>query len=209
MRCLGRLVMAVILILLLAAGWLYRGEVTRYVRGVVDPMSVARRTGAPSPAALERAEAKVSVLARERPDSILLSADEVASLIASGSELFGQGGVDSVTVELGNRSIRVRAMIDTERIPERWRRMIPGEPAPYEEVIAEGPLGPTRPGVAEWELDRVIVRGLPLPAAVVSRVLGRITGRESDGRLTIGFPPQITGFRVRPEGVAIYRGAVQ
>lgn len=207
MRCLGRLFLALIIILLLAAGWLYRGEINRYVRGVVDPMSLARRTGSPSAAGLERAEAKVAVLVRERPDSILLSADEVASLIASGSELLGQGGVDSVTVELGNRRIRVRAMIDTERIPDRWRRMIPGEPSPHEEVIAEGPLGPTRPGVAEWKLDRVIVRGLPLPAEVVARVLGRITGRESDGRLTIGFPEEITGFRVRPEGVAIYRGA--
>ena len=206
MRCLGRLVLAGLLILLLAAGWLYRGELTRYVRGVVDPMSIARRTGAPSPDALGRAEEKVAVLVRERPDSILLSADEVASLIARGSEILGQGGVDSVTVELGNRRIRVRAMIDTDRIPERWRRVIPGDPAPWEEVIAEGPLGPTRPGVAEWTLDRVIVRGLPLPAAVVARVLGRVTGRESDGRLTIGFPEEITGFRVRPEGVAIYRG---
>ena len=29
--------------------------------------------------------------------------------------------------------------------------------------------------------------------------------RVSDGRLEIGMPRGITGFRVRPEGVAIYR----
>jgi hypothetical protein len=62
-----------------------------------------------------------------------------------------------------------------------------------------------RPGTAEWDLDRVIVRGLPLPSDVVSRILSRVTGRAGDGRLRIAMPEQVQGFRVRPEGVAIYR----
>ncbi len=208
MRCLGRLVSAVLLILLLGAGWLYRTEITRYVRGVVNPMSVARRTGAPSPAALASARGKVQELLTSRPDSVLLSAGELASLVVEGTDLLGVRGVDSVSVELGERRIRVRALIDLGQLPTRLRDAIPGSATSREEVIAEGPLAPARPGIAEWQLDRVIVRGLPLPASLVGRVLARLTGREDDGRLLIHMPAAVQGFRVRPEGVALYRSPV-
>ena len=207
MRCLGRLVFAIVLILLLAAGWLYRTEITRYVRGVVDPMSIARRTGTPSPEALASAERKIISLTSEQADSILLTADELASLMVQGSELLGVRGVDSVSVELGDRQVRVRAMIETAHLPDRIKTAIPGDPSPWEEVIAEGELAPARPGVAEWRLDRVVVRGLPLPAELVGRILNRVTGQSTDGRVLVEMPRDVSGFRVRPEGVAIYSGA--
>jgi hypothetical protein len=207
MRCLGRIVTLCILLLLLAAGWLYRTEITRYFRGVVDPMSVARRTGAPSAEALASAERKIITLMAEQPDSILLTANELASLMVHGTELLGVRGVDSVSVELGDRQVRVRSMIQTAQLPERIRAAIPGDPSPWEEVIAEGELAPARPGVAEWRLDRVVVRGIPLPAELVGRILNRVTGQSTDGRVVVELPRDVSGFRVRPEGVAIYRGA--
>ncbi|MGD9523041.1 MAG: hypothetical protein AB7N73_00460 [Gemmatimonadales bacterium] len=207
MRCLGRVVALIMALLLLGAGWLYYPEISRYVRGVVDPMSLARRTGTPSVAQRDAAASKIANLVAERPDSVLLTAGELASLLVEGGNVLGVAGVDSVQVELGDRRIRVRALLDTERLPARYRQLIPGTPERHEEVIAEGELVPARPGTAEWQLDRVIVRGLPLPSDVVARVLGRVTGRESDGRLTIRLPAEVRGFRVRPEGVALYRSA--
>lgn len=206
MRCLGRIISLILLAILLAAGWLYRTEITRAIRSVTDPMSVVRRTGTPSPEALARAERKVVTLTSEQPDSVLLAADELASLVVRGTELLGVQGVDSVSVELGDRSIRVRAMVDQSRLPDRIRRVIPGDATGWEEVITEGELNPTRAGMAEWKLERVIVRGLPLPADLVGRVVNRLTGTDSDGRLVVKLPPEVTGFRVRPEGVAIYGG---
>jgi hypothetical protein len=208
MRCLGRIVSLILLVILLVAGWLYRTEITRAIRSITDPMSVVRRTGTPSPEALARAERKIVTLTSEQPDSVLLAADELASLVVRGTELLGVQGVDSVSVELGDRSIRVRAMVDQSRLPERIRRVIPGDAAGWEEVIAEGELNPSRAGMAEWKLERVIVRGLPLPADLVGRVVNRLTGTDNDGRLVVKLPPQVTGFRVRPEGVAIYGGAL-
>ncbi len=206
MRCLGRIISLILLAILLAAGWLYRTEITRAIRSVTDPMSVVRRTGTPSPEALARAERKVVTRTAEQPDSVLLAADELASLVVRGTELLGVQGVDSVSVELGDRSIRVRAMVDQARLPDRIRRVIPGDATGWEEVITEGELNPTRAGMAEWKLERVIVRGLPLPADLVGRVVNRLTGTDSDGRLVVKLPPEVTGFRVRPEGVAIYGG---
>jgi hypothetical protein len=205
MRCLGRLVLLTLLLLLLAAGWLYRTEITRFFRGVVDPMTVVRRTGTPSPEALASAERKIITLTSEQPDSILLTPSELASLMVHGTELLGVRGVDSVSVELGDREVRVRAMIETAHLPARIAAAIPGDPEPWEEVIANGELTPARPGIAEWRLDRVVVRGLPLPAELVGRILNRVTGQATDGRILVELPPGVSGFRVRPEGVAIYR----
>ncbi|MEP6591868.1 MAG: hypothetical protein ABJC19_11850 [Gemmatimonadota bacterium] len=207
MRCLGRIVFAFLLVLLLAAGWLYRSELLRWGRGVIDPLSVVRRTGHPSPVAAASATWKVDSLMRSGADSILLTADEMASLVAKGAGFVPDAPLDSISVELGDRTIRVRTMVNGDRLPERVTRLLPITPHGYEEVIAEGTLTPARAGVAEWRLERVRVRGLPVPSDLVARIIGRVTGRESDGRLEIAMPRGITGFRVRPEGVAIYRGS--
>jgi hypothetical protein len=206
MACLGRLVMALVMILLLAAGWLYRDELTRWGRGIVDPMSVARRSGTPSASAFDQATSKIRSLGNAGADSVVLSASEFASLVVAEGNLLGVEGIDSVSVELGNRTIRVRTMLATDRLPERLRARLPSAVEPYEEVILTGEVVPTRPGVGEWRFEQVLVRGLPLPADLVARAVGEITGRQRDGRLEILLPAGVAGFRVRPEGVAIYRG---
>ncbi|HET9064741.1 MAG TPA: hypothetical protein VFN22_02820 [Gemmatimonadales bacterium] len=193
------------LLVVLAVGWLYRTEITRYVRGIVDPISLARRTGTPSPDALASAEVKVGILAREQPDSVLLTASELASLLSHGHSILGFPGLDSISIELGDRRVRVRTMVNTGVLPARILQLWPGTPAPYEEVIAEGGLAPARPGVAEWQLERVIVRGIPLPSDVVGRLVAQATGQGSDGRITLPLPKDVQGFRVRPEGVALFR----
>jgi len=205
MRCLGRVVFAILLILLLAAGWLYRTELLRWGRGITDPLSAARRVGHPSAASFASATRKVDSLVRTNPDSILLTADEMASLVARGASFIPQAPLDSISIELGDRTIRMRTMVNSAKLPQRALDLLPIKPHGYEEVIAEGPLTPAREGVAEWQLERVMVRGLPIPSEMVARVIGRVTGRDSDGRLAIAMPRGITGFRVRPEGVAIYR----
>lgn len=205
MRCLGRAVLGVLLILLLAAGWLYRTELVRWGRGIVDPMSAARRVGHPSDAAYASAVAKVNSLVRDHADSVLLTADEMATLVARGAAFLPEAPLDSISVELGDRTIRLRTMVDGSKLPQRVLSYLPIRPEGWEEVIAEGTLTPAREGVAEWRLDRVMVRGLPVPSDLVARIVGKVTGRQDDGRLEVGMPRGVTGFRVRPEGVAIYR----
>jgi hypothetical protein len=206
MACLGRLVMALVMILLLAAGWLYRDELTRWGRGIVDPMSAVRRTGTPSAEAFAQATAKIASFGGSKADSVVLTASEFAALVVAEGNLLGVEGIDSVRVELGDRTIRVRTMLATDRLPARLRARLPDGVEPYEEVILKGELVPARPGVGEWRFEQVLVRGLPLPADLVTRVVGEVTGRQRDGRLEVLLPPGVAGFRVRPEGVAIYRG---
>ncbi|MDX2263036.1 MAG: hypothetical protein SFU84_15195 [Gemmatimonadales bacterium] len=205
MRCLGRMVFAVFLLLLIGAGWLYRDELTRWGKDVVDPMAKARRTGRPSADAEASALLKVDSLMRFDRDSIVLSSAEMASLIRAGASFLPREPLDSISVELGDRTIRVRTMVNSAKLPERVLSMLPLSPEPFEEVIASGTLTPARAGVAEWRLERVLVRGLPVPSDLTARLIAKATGRPSDGRLEIAMPRGVTGFRVRPEGVAIYR----
>jgi hypothetical protein len=205
MRCLGRLVLAFILLLLVAAGWLYRDELARWVRGRLHPATEAARVGHPSQVAMASATAKGDSLLRFRPDSILLTPDEMASLIASGARFLPAGALDSISVELGDRTIRIRTLVRTTRLPKRLLDMIPVTPDSLEEVIAAGTLTPVRAGVAELALTRVLVRGLPVPSEMVARIIGKVTGKADDGRLEIVMPASIIGFRVRPTGVTIYR----
>ncbi len=205
MRCLGRLVMLVLLVILLAAAWLYRDDLSRWVRGRLHPGEVELRTGRPSAAAYRSALGVLDSLRRFRPDSVVLDADELAAILAHGTNLLPDSAADSVTVELGNRSVRIRTMVDVARLPERVRRYIPGHPQPFEEVVAGGALTPVRDGAAELDLEHVSVDGIPAPSSAVTRLLGELTGRESDGRIVVTLPSGMSGFRVRPEGVAVYR----
>ena len=148
---------------------------------------------------------KADSLLRFQPDSILLTPDELAAIVAAGARFLPAGTLDSISVEPGNRTIRVRTLVRTSRLPKRLLDLIPVTPDSLEEVIATGTLTPVRSGVAELALTRVLVRGLPVPSAMVARMIGRITGRAEDGRLEILMPQNISGFRVRPGGVTIYR----
>lgn len=194
-----------LLLLLLGAGWLYREEIWRWGNDVAHPLDKARRTGHPSPAAEARALGKVDSLLKSQSDSILLSADEMASLIAVGASFLPRELLDSISVELGDRTIRVRTLVNSAKLPQRVLAMLPMAPEPFEEVIATGTLTPARQGVAEWKMDQVLVRGLPVPSDLTARLIAKATGRPSDGRLEILMPRGVTGFRVRPTGVAIYR----
>ena len=84
MRCLGRLVLLVVILIVGTLGWLYRDELMRWGRGAVDPISIQRRVGHPSQTALASAIAKVDHLQAQRPDSILLNADDI---IAKANEV--------------------------------------------------------------------------------------------------------------------------
>jgi hypothetical protein len=205
MRCLGRLLLLILLVLLVGAGWLYGDELSRWARGKLDPTAAAARVGHPSEAALRSASRKGDSLLRFHPDSILLTPDELAAIVASGARFLPAGSLDSISVELGDRTIRLRTLVRTARLPRQLLSLIPVTPDSLEEVIASGTLTPVRSGVAEFALTRVLVRGLPVPSEMVSRVIGRVTGRADDGRLEIAMPSSISGFRVRPSGMTIYR----
>ncbi|MES1259159.1 MAG: hypothetical protein ABUL71_01095, partial [Gemmatimonadota bacterium] len=140
MRCLGRLVLLVILLIAAGVAWLYRDDLQRWLDTKLHPAAVALRTGHPSTSALHSATTKLDSLQRTRGDSIVLSANEMAALLAQGATFLPAGTFDSVSIELGDRSVRVRTLVDSNAIPPRVRALIPGGVRRYEDVIVTGTL---------------------------------------------------------------------
>jgi hypothetical protein len=204
MRCLGRLILLVLLLVLAGAGWLFRDDLRRWINVRLHPAAAAARIGHPSTEALTAAMRKLTSLLGSRQDSVVLTADEMATLLVRGTNFLPGAVRDSLTVELEDRAIRIRTVVDSARIPAVLRKLIPGHRA-YEDVTVRGPLTPIHPGLAELELQHVAVRGIPLPSDVVGRIATQVTGRGTDGRLDIVLPEIVGGFRVRPEGVTVYR----
>jgi len=204
MRCLGRLISGLLLVMVLAAAWLYRDDLQRWVRERLHPGEAALRIGHPSASALASATRKLDSLGAHRLDSVVVNADEMASLLVAGVNFLPGRAFDSVSVELGQREVRIRTMIDSAAIPPQVRDILPGHRR-YEVLTARAAINPVRAGEAELQLRHVEVRGIPLPSSLVTRVAGELTGGGRDGRLVVDLPQAVSGFRVRPDGVAIYR----
>src|SRR5882724_11391354 len=97
-----RLIAAFLLLLLLVGGWAYRRE----LRGMWRFWRSAKTTEAPvtgyaSPRALAAASDLVDSLNGWRADSIVLSAEELASLLQAGLGGMAAQYLDSVSVTLG------------------------------------------------------------------------------------------------------------
>jgi len=205
MRCLGRLVLLFVLLVAVGAAWLYRDDLRRWVDATLHPAAAMARIGRPSPEGLNSATAKLDGLQRSAGDSVVLTANEMASLLARGTSFLPGVAFDSITVELGDRTTRIRTLLDSASIPSRIRALIPGGARRYEEVVLRGTLTPVRAGLAELELQHVTVRGIPLPSDVIARLATEVTGKPNSGRVEVVLPQTVGGFRIRPEGVAIYR----
>ena len=162
----------------LALAWLYRdrlGDIGRAAwREATGRPAPAVDTGMPSPAALERAERKVESLARA--DSVILTAEETASLFQRGLEPYSRAFFDSMQVRLGAGTIGVTTIVRTDRLPSGLLGPFGGALREREPVSADGAVRVTGPGRGVWEVRRLQFRDLPLPRDAIPRLLGRATG---------------------------------
>ena len=197
------------LALLLLGGfvaWSYRDEIRRRIH------AWSAEPNAPKASGLGRADRAPAVLRRldalgaGRSDSVLLSAGDVASLIAAAAAGRDRGALDSVEVRLGADEIEVRGRVDTRKLPLSFGPLS-GVVRDHERVEIGGPLVFRRSGLAEWQVARARVRGVPLPRDVVGRVL-RQFGASEENVLPLPLPAAIDGLRVSPAGLVLYGRAL-
>jgi len=136
-------------------------------------------------------------------DSVVLSAADVASLFDSLASVVAPGAVDSVEVTLDQDDLGVRARVDTRAVPVSLGA-IGSVVRDHEFVEAGGRIVFRQAGRAEWQLERVRVRGVPLPAEVVQRLIRRFAGSEESNVIGLSLPRTVSGLRVSPLGVTLY-----
>lgn len=203
-RVLGIFVLAA----LVSAAWLFRAELLRLVRPQVARVTEsigADAGGRPGPAALARARDKVDSLHGWNADSIVLSASEMASLLADGLPREARGHLDSITLVLGDGRVTVSARLETAQIPRETLGPLAGALEPWERVSAAGPVTVVKPGQAEWRIDALTLRGFTLPESASRRLMERALPGSNAGVVPVALPKGVAGLRVRREGVALYR----
>ena len=199
-----RVLLSLVLIAGLAAGWLFRDDLMRFGRhqlGMADPPSPI---GTPAPGRLASARARIDSLVQARVDSVVLSPSEVASLVGDQLARSPAGAPDSLTVELGDREVTIRARVATAPLPEAVREILGSALAERETVEIGGTLGLRREGQGEFEVLRVRVKGFPVPRDLMARLIGRYLPEVDGASAVFGVPAGISGIRVTPGGAVLY-----
>lgn len=198
-----RLLGLLLLVLLGYVAWSYRNEIRRKVHEWTADSGPSSGKGMAVRGAAAPAARRIDDLLGSRADSVVLSAADVASLLDSLASLVAPGAVDSVEVTLDQDDLMVRARVDTRAVPVSLGA-IGSVVRDHEFVEAGGRIVFRQAGRAEWQLERVRVRGVPLPGDVVQRLIRRFAGSGEGNVIGLDLPQTVGGLRVSPSGVTLY-----
>lgn len=212
LRGLARLAGLAVVVAVGVLAWRFRepllGTVTKWFGSPDEPLPSVRdvTVGAPTPAALESGRAKLLDLARpDGPDSVVLTPNEMASLVGSGIDWTVRRAFDSLRVELLEGELVVHARLDTERIPPEALGPFTGMLEPREPFRLAGPIAIERPGTARWQIRELSVRGVEIPAPAVGQLARRVAGADGSGAIPVQVDRVIGAVAVHPTGVVLYR----
>jgi len=139
------------------------------------------------------------------PDSVVLTPNEVASLIGGGVDWTVRKTFDSLRVELLNGAIAVHARLDTRRMPREALGPLAGVVRAEEPIRIAGPLTIAKPGTARWTVRELDIRGIPLPDAVLKRIARDVAGADSAAAVRVQIDPAVADVAVTPRGLVCYR----
>lgn len=213
LRGVFRLFLFVLLLVGVAAAWWYRAPLAHTVARWVGrrdtalpPVSADSGIGAPTPAALATAEGKLAALGRRRgPDSVVLTPNEMASLVGSGIDWTVRRTFDSLRVELGEGVLAVHARLDTKLIPREALGPLRGLLAEREPLRIAGPIAIVRPGIARWTVRELSLRGFPFPPPAVRALARQAAGADTSGAVALRVDSAVADVAVHSAGVVVYR----
>lgn len=208
-----RLFVFALLLVGVAAAYWYRQPIGRAFDRIVGRRDTAlpkvspdSGIGAPTPAALASAQRKLATLAARRgPDSVVLTPNEMASLVGNGIDWSVRKTFDSLRIELQEGSIAVNARLDTKLIPQDALGPLRGLLAEREPIRIAGPLRIARRGVARWTVQSIALRGFPFPAPAVKALARQTAGADTTGSVLLQVDPAVADLAIHPAGVVLYR----
>lgn len=205
MKLLFRLIGLLLLAAAVSGAWLFRHELMRRFRPGSESSREPGAAAAPSSTALARARDKVDSLHGWSVDSVILTPAEAASLLVQSLPAESRRHLDSVSVQLGTGRITVSALLETAAIPKGELGPLAGALRPWERVKAAGPVSVPRPGLAEWQVEALTIRGFTLPQATSKSLISKALRGAEDGVIPLALPRGVTSLHIRPNGVALFR----
>ena len=204
--------LAVIAAVLLALWW-FREPILRtgarwFGSSKALPPVADTAVGAPTPAAVASGQAKlVSLGAAGGPDSVVLTPNEMASLIGSGIDWRVRKTFDSLRVELLDGSFAVHARLDTRAVPREALGPLASILEPREPLRLGGTLTIDRPGTARFTIREISIRGIGFPAPAVKSIARQMAGADADGAIPMEVNRAVARVAIHPTGVVLYRSA--
>ena len=205
-----RLGCAVALLAGAAGAWLFRAPLGRAVgrlAGREAPLPrVTESVGAPSPAAVASAAAKLAALERaDGPDSVVLTANEVASWVGGGIDWSVRRTFDSLRVELRPDTLVLHARLDTRAVPPEALGPFAGFVEPREPLRIAGPVAIAAPGHARYTVAALSLRDFAFPPVSVRSLARRVAGADADGAFLVPVPTAVRDLRLGGDGLVLYR----
>ncbi|HLQ69099.1 MAG TPA: hypothetical protein VK124_06220 [Gemmatimonadales bacterium] len=205
-----RLGCAAVLICALALVWWFRAPIMQtfahwFGRPTALPSVADTGVGAPTPRATASGKEKVGRLETNAgPDSVILTPNEVASLIGSGIDWSVRKMYDSLRVELQEGTLVLHARLDTRALPPGTLGPFAGMFGPREPLRMAGSLAVERPGLARYSIKEISLRGIEIPGPMVHAIASQMAGAPS-GAIPLKVDPSISDVAIHPTGVVLYR----
>ena len=205
-----RLGCAAVLICALALVWWFRAPILQtfahwFGRSTALPSIADTAVGAPTPRATASGKEKVSRLETSAgPDSVILTPNEVASLIGSGIDWSVRKLYDSLRVELQEGRLVLHARLDTRALPPGTLGPFAGMFGEHEPLRMAGTLAVERPGLARYTIKEISLRGIEIPGPMVHSIASQMAGA-ANGAIPLKLDPSISDVAVHPMGVVLYR----
>jgi len=204
-----RLGCAAVLICALALVWWFRAPIMQtfahwFGRSTALPSVADTAVGAPTPRATASGKEKVGRLETNAgPDSVILTPNEVASLIGSGIDWSVRKMYDSLRVELQEGTLVLHARLDTRALPPGTLGPFAGMFGPREPLRMAGSLAVERPGLARYSINEISLRGIEIPGPMVHAIASQMAGA-ANGAIPLKVDPSISHVAVHPTGVVLY-----
>lgn len=192
--------------------WWFREPILHAASRWLGPRSTAlppvadTAVGAPTPKALSSSQTKVDRLKTSAgPDTVVLSPNEIASMIGSGIDWSVRKRFDSLRVELLEGTVAVYCRLDTRVIPPDALGPLAGMLRPMEPLRIAGPLRIDRPGTARFTVQELALRGFAFPGPLVKQLAQRVAGADSSGAVPLRVSSAFVDVAIHPTGVVLYR----
>ena len=207
-----RLGCAVVILAVIALIYWFREPIMRtgarwFGRSDALPPVADTAVGAPTPSATASGQAKLRNLgASGGADSVILTPNEMASLIGAGIDWNVRKMYDSLRVELQEEKLVVHARLDTRALPPGTLGPFAGMVGPREPLRMGGTVSIERPGVARFKIQDISLRGIAFPGPMVNSIAKQMAGASSNGAIPLKVDPAVSDVRIHPTGVVLYRG---
>jgi hypothetical protein len=202
---------AILVIGVLACAWWFREPIMQtfarwFGRSTALPSVADTAVGAPTPKATASGQAKVGNLRTSAgPDSVVLTPNEVASLIGAGIDWNVRKTYDSLRVELQEGKLILHARLDTRALPPGTLGPFAGMFGAHEPLRMAGTLSVDRPGRALYDITEISLRGIEIPGPFVKQLTKQMAGASANGAVPLKVDPAVSDVKVHTTGVVLYK----